>query len=179
MKLGVFDSGLGGLLIARAIRETLPDVDMVYFGDTLHLPYGNRSVEAIYAYSRNAMDFLFAQDCQLVVTACNTVSASALRPLQQVYLPARFPDRRILGVVVPTLECCLDRGYKNLGVIATHHIVRSGIYAAELTKLDPAIKIHQQATPLLVPMIENDGMKWIRPVLEEYLAPFWRGISRV
>lgn len=89
MKLGVFDSGLGGLLIARAIRETLPDVDMVYFGDTLHLPYGNRSVEAIYAYSRNAMDFLFAQDCQLVVTACNTVSASALRPLQQVYLPAR------------------------------------------------------------------------------------------
>jgi len=171
MKLGVFDSGLGGLLIARAIREHFPDIDMVYFGDTLHLPYGNRSVDAIYTYSQMAMDFLFEQDCQLIITACNTVSASALRPLQQQYLPTFYPDRRILGVVVPTLECCIDRGYKKLGVIATNHIVRSGIYAEELRKLDPDIEIYQRATPLLVPLIENDGMKWIRPVIEEYIVP--------
>lgn len=171
MKLGVFDSGLGGLLIAKSIRAAMPEIDMVYFGDTLHLPYGNRSVEAIYDYSRKAMDFLFMQDCRLIVTACNTVSASALRPLQQKYLPERYPERRILGVVVPTLECAIDRGYKNLGVIATNHIVNSGIYEAELQKIDPAIRIHHKATPLLVPLIENGGMKWVKPVLEEYLEP--------
>src|SRR5262245_60211876 len=98
MKLGIFDSGLGGLLITKAVREQMPDIDMVYFGDTLHLPYGNRSDEAIYSYTRDAMDYLFRQDCALVVLACNTASAAALRKLQQQWLPKAWPGRNIIGV---------------------------------------------------------------------------------
>lgn len=172
MKIGVFDSGLGGLLIAKSIREALPEYDMVYFGDTLHLPYGNRSFEALYAYSCRAMDFLFSRmDCNLVIVACNTVSAGVLRRLQQEYLVENYPERRILGVIVPTLECALDRGFRNLGVIATNFTINSGIYPEELRKINPDIKIQQIHTPLLVPLIENGGMKWIDEVLADYLAP--------
>lgn len=172
MKLGVFDSGLGGLLIAKSIRKALPDIDMVYFGDTLHLPYGNRSFEAIYEYSKRAIEFLFAQDCTLIITACNTASAKALRKLQQDYLPnSPYADRRILGVVVPTLETAIDRGYKHLGVIATNYTIESGIYPDELKKIDPEIRIIQKNTPLLVPLIENNGREWLPPVLEHYLRP--------
>lgn len=172
MRLGVFDSGLGGLVIARALRHAFPDLDIIYFGDTLHLPYGNRSQDAIYKYSRAAVDFLFEQDCQLIIAACNTVSASALRQLQQVYLPgSKYRRRRILGVVVPTLECALDAGYSRLGVIATNDTVRSNIYEEELRKLRPNMHIVQKATPLLVPLIENDGAPWLPSVLEHYLEP--------
>lgn len=172
MKLGIFDSGLGGLVIARAIRDAFPDLDLVYFGDTLHLPYGNRSREVIYDYSLDAVQFLFEQECQLVITACNTVSASALRKLQQVYLPrSPYKNRRILGVVVPTLECALDAGFKRLGVIATNDTIRSGIYNEELRKMRPDMHIVQKATPLLVPLIENDGGLWLDSVLGHYLEP--------
>jgi len=100
MKLGIFDSGLGGLLITKAIRGALPDPDIVYLGDTLHLPYGNRSEEAITDYTKRAMQHLFdAHDCKLVIIACNTASAAALRNLQQNWLPKHYPDRNILGVV--------------------------------------------------------------------------------
>ena len=172
MKLGIFDSGLGGLLIAKSIREQLPDINILYFGDTLHLPYGNRSSEAIYEYSKRAIEFLFAQDCNLIITACNTVSASALRRLQQQYLPSSpYAQRRILGVVVPTLETAIDLGFKRLGVIATNYTIESGIYPDELQKIDPEIEIIQKNTPLLVPLIENSGAQWIPPVLEHYLKP--------
>lgn len=171
MKLGVFDSGLGGLLIAKSIREHIPDIDMMYFGDTLHLPYGNRSLDAIYAYSCRAVDFLFSEGCNLIVVACNTVSASALRRMQQVYLPQNYPDRRILGVVVPTLECAIDRGYRKIGLIGTNYTVKSNVYAEELQKINPNISIYQAAAPLLVPLIENEGMPWIDSVLEHYLRP--------
>lgn len=173
MKLGIFDSGLGGLIIAKAIRENIPDIDIIYLGDTLHLPYGNRSKDAIFDYSRSAIEFLFEQDCQLIVTACNTVSASALRQLQQSYLPnSHFKNRRILGVVVPTLECALDSGYKRIGVIATNDTVQSNIYSDELNKLQPEMFISQKATPLLVPLIENDGELWLNSVLDHYLQDF-------
>lgn len=179
MKLGIFDSGLGGLLIAKSIRDLMPEVDIVYFGDTLHLPYGNRSSQTIYEYSKRAIEFLFEQDCNLIITACNTVSASALRRLQQEYLPnSAYADRRILGVVVPTLECALDAGYKRLGVIATNYTIQSNIYEEELQKLDPDIQIFQENTPLLVPLIENSGVQWIKPILEHYLTPLKeRGIE--
>ena len=172
MKLGIFDSGLGGLLIAKSIREKLPDIDIIYFGDTLHLPYGNRSGKTIYSYSERAIDFLFSQDCALVIIACNTASAAALRMLQQKYLPAcAYKDRRILGVVVPTLEAAIDGGYKRLGIIATRHTVETEIYPIELEKIDTEISIIQKNTPLLVPMIENGGEQWLPSVLEHYLSP--------
>lgn len=173
MKLGIFDSGLGGLVIAKSIREKMLDIDILYFGDTLHLPYGNKSSETIYAYSKRAIEFLFEQDCNLIITACNTVSASALRRLQQEYLPSSpYAHRRILGVVVPTLECAIDKGYKRLGVIATNYTVKSNIFEDELKKIDPEIKIFQENTPLLVPLIENKGMPWIDPILAHYLNAF-------
>jgi glutamate racemase len=172
VKLGVFDSGLGGLLIAKSIRAHMPDIDMMYLGDTLHLPYGNRSDDAIYAYTQRSMDFMFGQGCSLIVIACNTASAAALRRLQQEWLPKVWPGRNIIGVVVPTLEAAIERGYKKLGLIGTNYIVRSNIFADELVKISPDIKMYQQATPLLVPLIENDGMEWAKPVLARYLQPF-------
>lgn len=171
MKLGIFDSGLGGLMIAKSIKASMPSYDMVYLGDTLHVPYGKRSKQAIYQYTKSAVEFLFAQDCQIIILACNTASAAALRRLQQEYLIEAYPERRILGVVVPTLETCIDLGYQNIGLIGTDYIVNSEIYAQELAKLSPAIKLTAQATPLLVPLIENQGMQWIKPILQDYLAP--------
>ncbi len=171
MKLGVFDSGLGGILIAKAIRDAFPDLDMVYMGDTLHLPYGNRSEAAIYVYTKACMDFLFEQDCALIIVACNTASASALRRLQQEYLVQAHPERRILGVVVPTIEEALDYGYRNIGLIGTNYTVSSGVYEEELSKINPDISFHSIRTPLLVPLIEHHGEPWVDAVLESYLAP--------
>lgn len=171
MKLGIFDSGLGGLVISKAVRRELPCHDMLYFGDTLHVPYGGRSKDVIFDFTRQAVDYMFRQDCGLIVVACNTASAAALRRIQQEYLPDRYPDRRVLGVIVPTLETAMEKGYRRLGLIGTNHIVQADIYRLELEKLDPGIRIFQQAAPLLVPMIEQGGMKWIRPVLESYLEP--------
>lgn len=172
MKLGIFDSGLGGVLMARAIRRHLPRYDLVYLGDTLHMPYGGRSADALYHYTERAMDFLLGtQDCKLVIVACNSASAAALRRLQRDYLPARYPDRRILGVIVPTLEEALDRRHRRIGLLATQRIAACGIYAEELTKLDPTIALFAQAAPLLVPLIEHGGGRWIAEPLESYLAP--------
>lgn len=171
MKLGIFDSGIGGLVIAQSIRDAMPDIDMVYFGDTLNVPYGSRSGEAIYNHTLDAVKFLFAQDCQIIIVACNTASANALRRIQQGFLVENYPDRRVLGVVVPTLEAAIDGAHSRLGLIATNYIVGSGIYKEELQKISPDIEIFQQASPLLVPLIENDGQQWIRSVLESYLKP--------
>lgn len=171
MKLGVFDSGLGGLLIAKAIKNRIPAIDMIYLGDTLHVPYGNRSNEVIYDYCYKAVDFLFSQDCNLIVMACNTASAAALRRLQQEYLPTHYPERRILGVVVPTLEVASEQQHRKVGLIATNYIIESKIYESELKKINPKITLYSKATPLLVPMLENDGMQWVGPILRTYLHP--------
>ena len=171
MKLGIFDSGLGGLLIAKSIKTHMPSLDMMYLGDTLHVPYGNRSEEAIYEYCYKGVEFLFSQNCNLIIMACNTGSAAALRRLQQEYLPGRYPERRILGVVVPTLETAVDLGHKKIGLIATNYIIKSNIYEEELQKINPNVRIYSQATPLLVPLIENDGMEWAGAVLRSYLQP--------
>lgn len=172
MKLGIFDSGLGGLLIADAVRRRIPDIDMVYLGDTLHVPYGKRSPKAVYDFTKRCVDFLFReQNCNLVVIACNTASASALRQLQQIYLPKTFPDRRILGVIVPTLECAVEMGLKHIGILGTSNIITGGVYDYELRKIDPAIEIHQQAAPLLVPLIEDGGIKYAEDILNDYISP--------
>jgi glutamate racemase len=178
MKLGIFDSGLGGVLIARSIRKTFPDIDIMYLGDTLHMPYGNRSAEAIYQHSKACMEAMFAADCRMIIMACNTASASALRRLQQDYLPDAYADRRILGVVVPTIEYALDRGYTNLGLIGTNYTVSTNVYEEELRKINPDIRIAQVKTPLLVPLIEHDGGAWLDSVLDSYLEPLAaRGIE--
>lgn len=171
-KLGVFDSGLGGLLISKAIREHIPDLDMLYFGDTLHVPYGNRSTQAITTYTQRCMDAMFHKGCQLIVIACHTASAASLRYLQQHYLPKAWPGRNILGIVVPTLEDALSNDAANLGLIATRYTIDSKIYTEELRKIQPDVQLQSLATPLLVPMIENGGDPWIKDVLHTYINSF-------
>lgn len=170
-KIGVFDSGLGGLFIADSLRKKMPLYDYVYLGDTLHVPYGPRSDDQIYDLSVAAMRYLVEQGCDLIVMACNTASAVALRKLQQVFLANEHPDKRILGVVVPTLEAAIDHGAMNIGMIATSRTVQSRIYDVELQKINPGIRFHAVATPLLTPLIEYDGAKYMDMILDDYLAP--------
>ncbi len=170
-KIGFFDSGLGGLYIARAVRKALPAYDYVYLGDTLHVPYGRRSDDAIFNLCTGAMDHLFAQGCDLVVMACNTASAACLRRLQQTWLPSRGADKRVLGVIVPTLETAIEHGATRIGLLATQRTVASKIYEAELTKINPAVTLYAQAAPLLVPLIEDNGDKYMDAILGDYLQP--------
>ncbi len=170
-KIGVFDSGLGGLFIADSIRKRLPAYDYLYLGDTLNLPYGRRSDAALYDLSEKAMRYLFAQGCELVIMACNTASAAALRKLQQGFLVREFPDRRILGVVVPTLEVAIEHGAHRIGLLATQRTVHSSIYEIELKKINPFVQLVAIASPLLVPLIEDGGERYLDIVLEDYLKP--------
>lgn len=170
-KIGVFDSGLGGLFIANSIRQRLPDYDYIFLGDTLHLPYGRRSDDAICDLSEKAMRYLLAQGCDLIVMACNTASAAALRRLQQGFLAREFSDKRILGVVVPTLEVAIEQGAHRIGLLGTERTVCSNIYDAELRKINPKVELHSVASPLLVPLIEHEGAKYYDVVLRDYLKP--------
>jgi glutamate racemase len=170
-KIGIFDSGLGGLFIAQAVRKAMPQYDYLYLGDTLNLPYGRRSNEQIYDLCTAAMRHLFEAGCQLVLMACNTASAACLRRLQQEFLINEFPDRRILGVVVPTLEAAIDSGHINIGLIATERTAYSSIYETELKKINPNVILHTQATPLLVPLIEHGGERYLDIILKDYIDP--------
>lgn len=171
MKIGVFDSGLGGLSVLRAIRAHLPQYDYAYLGDTLHVPYGKRSTETITGLTRAAVEFLFQQDCHLVIIACNTASAAALRSLQQNWLPQHYPDRRILGVIVPMLEAASESGCRIIGLIGTDYIAQSGVYETELQKIDENIRMIVQATPILVPLLEEGEHRWLETVLRDYMVP--------
>ncbi len=170
-KIGVFDSGLGGLFIANAIRAQMPAYDYVYLGDTLNLPYGRRSNQSIYDLSQAAMKYLFAQGCDLIVMACNTASVAALRRLQQEFLIQDYPQNRILGVVVPTLEAAIEHGAQKIGLLATERTVHSSIYEIELQKINPAVELVAVPSPLLVPLIEHEGEKYLDMVLQDYLKP--------
>lgn len=170
MRIGIFDSGLGGLVLSRAIIQKMPQYDYVYLGDTARVPYGNRSKETIYEFTKQAIIKLFEQNCQIVILACNTASAQALRKIQRHFLPKNYPDRRVLGVIIPTLEA-IDSSHKNIGIIATLGTVKSKIYERELKKLWPKVKVSQQAAPLLVPLVENNELDKARPFLQEYLKP--------
>lgn len=173
MKIGIFDSGLGGLIMMRQIVKILPQYDFVYLGDSLRVPYGPRSEDAVYQFTREAVDYLFRkQNCQLVIIACNTSSSQALRKIQRVYLRKHFPHRRVLGVVVPTLEAVLEKDHiKRLGVLATVGTVRSHVYGKELKKLKPSLRILQVAAPMLVPLIENGERQWYPQFVKQYLKP--------
>ncbi len=154
MNIGFFDSGLGGLLVLKAVAKALPQYDYIYYGDTANLPYGDKTEEEIYELTKKAISELFARDCALVIVACNTASAESIRRLQDTYLKEEFPDRRILGVIVPTIEEVAKAGCKRALLIATKRTVESGKYERELRKIDAAISLKSVATPELVPLIE-------------------------
>lgn len=161
-----------GAYIGKAIRNLMPQYNYVYLGDTLNVPYGGRSYEGIYNLTKDAMQFLIEeQDCDLVVIACNTASVTALRKLQQEFLPKNYPDKNILGVIVPTLEAATELGATQIGLIATEYTVRSKIYEEEISKITPRATIYGVPTPLLVPLIEHEGDKYMDIILEDYLSP--------
>ncbi len=169
MKIGIFDSGLGGLVILRAIRKTLPQYDYVYFGDTKRLPYGKRSQAEIYRFTKQGVKFLFEQDCGLVILACNTASSQALRKIQREFLPKYDPDKKVLGVIIPTAEEVTSGRFHRVGILATIATVKSKAYLKELKKLNKNLTVIQQAAPLLVPLIEANRKKKIDQILRLYL----------
>ena len=154
MKIGLFDSGLGGLTILRAVAQTLPTYDYLYFGDTAHLPYGDKSEEEVYRLTKQGVQTLFSHDCVLVIIACNTASAETLRRLQDTYLPHSYPKRRILGVIVPTIETLLESRTSHALLLATERTVQSGKYERELAKRSTLLKLSKVATSPLVGFIE-------------------------
>jgi glutamate racemase len=171
MKIGVFDSGLGGLIITKAIRKMMPEYDYVHFGDTKRVPYGNKSHEAVYEFTKEAVDYLFRREqCALVLVACNTACARALRPIQQTYLPQNFKNRRVLGVQIPTAE--VASRYSRVGVLATRGTVASGTWQLEINKLNNKTAVYQSESPMLVPLIEEGELELAKPFIKKYLQKF-------
>ena len=155
--IGVFDSGYGGLTILHGIRQLLPDYDYIYLGDNARAPYGPRSFDIVYQFTRPAVVKLFSMGCHLVILGCNTASAKALRSIQQKDLPKLDPDRRVLGVIRPTAEIIGKlTETRHVGILATEGTVRSESYNMEIKKLWPDITVTGVACPLWVPIIENN-----------------------
>ncbi len=170
MKIGFFDSGLGGLLILKHVAKQLSQYDYEYYGDTAHLPYGDRSEDEIFTLTKAGMEHLFARECVLVIVACNTASAETLRRLQDEWLPYQYPDRRILGVIIPMIETVEESGLEHVLLVATKRTVDSNKYQRELEKKTSSISLTQVATPVLVPLIEAgalaDAAAALVPILE-------------
>lgn len=157
MPIGIFDSGYGGLTILREIASALPQYDYLYLGDNARAPYGSRSFDIVYEFTLQAVKTLFDRGCHLVVLACNTASAKALRSIQQNDLPQIDPGRRVLGVIRPTVEVLSDMSEsRHIGLLATPGTVASHSYKMELEKISPDMTIEEYACPMWVPLVENN-----------------------
>ena len=155
--IGLFDSGYGGLTVLKEIVKKLPQYDYLYLGDNARAPYGNRSFETVHQYTKECVDWFFNQGCHLVILACNTASAKALRNIQQNHLPKINSNKRVLGVIRPTTEVIGNfTESKNIGVLATTGTVQSESYSIEIKKFFPNVNVYQQACPMWVPLIENN-----------------------
>ena len=155
--IGVFDSGYGGLTILEKIREAMPEYDYIYLGDNARTPYGTRSFEVVYEFTLQAVEKLFELGCPLVILACNTASAKALRSIQQINLPQLDASRRVLGVIRPTAECAGELTQsQHIGILATSGTIKSESYILEIHKLFPNITVTGEACPMWVPLVENN-----------------------
>ncbi|MDQ7797692.1 MAG: glutamate racemase [Candidatus Edwardsbacteria bacterium] len=171
--IGIFDSGFGGLTIFRRIRELMPQYDYIYLGDNARTPYGNRSFETVLKFTAEGVQFLFSQGCPLVIIACNTASAKALRSIQQQYLPKTYPERRVLGVIRPTVESIQSKTKTDtVALWGTAGTVNSGSFVMEMANHAPSVKLVQQACPLLVPLVEAGELEG--EGLEYYIKKYWR-----
>jgi glutamate racemase len=175
--IGVFDSGYGGLTILDGIRSLLPQYDYLYLGDNARAPYGPRSFDVVYEFTRQAVMKLFDMGCRLVILGCNTASAKALRSIQQNDLPKTYPDRRVLGVIRPTAELIGSMTKtRHIGILATEGTIRSKSYDLEIQKLSPDVKVSGIACPLWVPIIEageagGDGADYfVKKRIDELMA---------
>ncbi len=165
--IGFFDSGFGGLTILKEVARELPEFSYIYLGDNVRAPYGSLSDDIIFEYTREGVSELFRRGASLVVLACNTSSAVALRKIQQEFLPKYYPDGCVLGIIIPTVEEILD--FECVGVFATEATVLSGAYLIEGKKMNPGINIIQQACPLLVPMIESGECGELKITVKKYV----------
>ncbi len=155
--IGVFDSGYGGLTILREMVKTLPEYDYLYMGDNARAPYGPRSFDTVYNYTLQCVRWFFDQGCELVVLACNTASAKALRTIQQKDLPNIDPRKRVLGVIRPTTEVIGQYSKTgSVGILGTTGTVISESYPIEIAKFFPSLKVYQEACPMWVPLVENN-----------------------
>jgi glutamate racemase len=175
--IGVFDSGYGGLTVLSEIKKHLPQYDYLYLGDNARSPYGTRSFDVVYEYTLDAVNELFSRGCELVILACNTASAKALRTIQQQDLPKIDPNKRVLGVIRPSAEVIGSLTKSgNVGILATEGTVRSESYVMELDKYSPNVNVFQLACPMWVPIIENQkhespaGQLFIQEDVKELLA---------
>lgn len=175
--IGVFDSGYGGLTVLKELQTKLPNNDFLYLGDNARAPYGNRSFDVVYEYTLEAVKELFSRGCSLVILACNTASAKALRSIQQNDLPKIDPEKRVLGVIRPSAEVISDLTKTNhVGIVATQGTIQSNSYKIELEKYAPNVHITQKACPIWVPLIENNlhdslpGKMFIKQDIELLLA---------
>ncbi|CAG9871512.1 MULTISPECIES: glutamate racemase [Bacteroides] len=175
--IGVFDSGYGGLTILDKIREVLPEYDYIYLGDNARAPYGTRSFEVVYEFTRQAVNKLFDMGCHLVILACNTASAKALRSIQMNDLPGIDPARRVLGVIRPTVECVGEISKnQHIGVLATAGTIKSESYPLEIHKLFPEIQVSGTACPMWVSLVENNESQdegadyFIRKYIDQLLS---------
>lgn len=154
--IGIFDSGYGGLTILKGIRELMPEYDYLYLGDNARTPYGTRSFQVVYEYTLECVQKLFQMGCHLVILACNTASAKALRTIQQRDLPEIDPNRRVLGIIRPTAEIIGEvTETRHIGILATPGTIRSLSYPLEIKKLFPDIEVKGEACPLWVPLVES------------------------
>ena len=170
MKIGIFDSGLGGLIIAKAIRKAMPEYDYVYLGDTKRVPYGNRSHQAVYEFTKEGIDYLFRKEnCAIVIIACNTASARALREIQQKYLPRNFPDKKVLGVLIPTAE--ESAKFRRVGVLGTLGTISSDAFPIEIKKINRKTEVFQNSAPMLVPLAEEGEKILAKQFIVKYLKP--------
>jgi len=175
--IGVFDSGYGGLTILNELLKELPEYDFLYLGDNARSPYGTRSYDVVYDYTLQAVEQLFSMGCELIILACNTASAKALRTIQQKDLPKIDPSKRVLGVIRPSVEKlgALTQT-KHVGVLGTVGTVRSNSYPMEIEKLYPEIEVVQEACPMWVPLVENNefttsgGRYFIKKNIENLLS---------
>ena len=172
MKIGIFDSGLGGLVITKALIQSLPEYDYLYLGDTAHLPYGEKTSGHILKYTLDSLRWLISQDCKLIIIACNTATSVALRYIQQKFIPEYAPDVKVLGVIIPTVEVALEHNHRSIGVIATEATIRSHIYRTELQKINPAVVVEEVSAPQLVPLIESNNFQYMDNIVEDYLFHF-------
>ena len=158
--IGIFDSGYGGLTVFRSIVETLPEYDYLYLGDNARVPYGTRSFETVYAYTKECIEYLFFEKkCSLILMACNTASAKALRTIQQKDLPTYGPNKKVLGVIRPTTEQIgAFTTTRKVGILATPGTVKSNSYPIEIQHFFPDIDVFQEACPMWVPLIENNDL---------------------
>ncbi len=158
--IGIFDSGYGGLTVFRSIINKLPEYDYIYLGDNARSPYGTRSLESIYKYTLESVKFLFQAGCALVILACNTASAKALRNIQQKDLPSIAPQNRVLGVIRPTAEVIGNfTNTGHVGILGTPGTINSESYLMETKKFFPDLQVSQEACPMWVPLVENNEIE--------------------